>query len=209
VSARAGFDSLPVAVQRKALQQQLTGMGLDSDFELVEQLRKSPNSGISVSVGMTVCRDEGGKLHCRQAISPRFQPGELRVDCSGAAGAVKFGGETFYWRIKPAGAPSAKPPRQKSSPMQSEYFDADKIGGKIILRHWRPGDRFHPIGMKAGVKLQDLFVNAKIPAARRRELVLACTEAGEIFWVQGLRIGEPFKLTHQTRRRLQWRHVPP
>jgi len=87
---------------------------------------------------------------------------------------------------------------------QAEFFDADKIGGKIILRHWRTGDRFQPIGLKSPAKLQDLFVNAKIPAARRRTLVLATTAAGEIFWVESLRIGEHFKLTPATRRQLDW-----
>jgi tRNA(Ile)-lysidine synthase len=85
-----------------------------------------------------------------------------------------------------------------------EFFDADKVGDKIILRHWRAGDRFQPIGMASPVKLQDLFVNAKIPAAQRRELVLATTARGEIFWVEGLRISERFKLTPATRRKLRW-----
>jgi hypothetical protein len=47
-------------------------------------------------------------------------------------------------------------------------------------------------------------VNAKIPAARRRKLVLATTADGTIFWVEGLRIGERFKLTPETRRQLVW-----
>jgi hypothetical protein len=59
--------------------------------------------------------------------------------------------------------------------------------------------------MKSAVKLQDWFTNQKIPAARRRELLLATTGKGEIFWVEGLRIGEAFKLTRRTRKVLQWR----
>jgi tRNA(Ile)-lysidine synthase len=58
--------------------------------------------------------------------------------------------------------------------------------------------------MASLVKLQDLFVNAKIPAVQRRELVLATTARGEIFWVEGLRISERFKLTPATRRKLRW-----
>jgi hypothetical protein len=54
------------------------------------------------------------------------------------------------------------------------------------------------------VKLQDLFVNSKIPPARRRALVLAATKTGDIFWVDGLRIGEQFKLTPETSRKLVW-----
>ena len=90
-------------------------------------------------------------------------------------------------------------------PKQREYFDADRIGGEIVLRHWRAGDRFQPIGLNSPVKLQDLFVNAKIPAARRRDLTLAATANGDIFWVEGLRISENFKLTPETKRRLIWR----
>ena len=86
----------------------------------------------------------------------------------------------------------------------AEFFDADKVGDEIVLRHWRAGDRFQPIGMRSAVKLQDLFVNAKIPAARRRALVLATSSAGGIFWVEGLRIGEKFKLTPETGRQLIW-----
>ncbi len=73
-----------------------------------------------------------------------------------------------------------------------------------MLRHWRPGDVFQPIGLKSPVKLQDLFTNAKIPRDRRHELLLAVTAGGEIFWVEGLRISENFKLTADTKRRLVW-----
>jgi tRNA(Ile)-lysidine synthetase-like protein len=56
-------------------------------------------------------------------------------------------------------------PASNAGPTKSkrEIFDADKIGGKILLRHWRAGDRFQPIGLKSAAKLQDLFTNAKIP----------------------------------------------
>ena len=93
---------------------------------------------------------------------------------------------------------------------KTELFDADQVGDTIILRHWRPGDRFQPIGLRAATKLQDLFVNAKIPRGRRRALVLAATARGEIFWVEGLRIGERFKLSAQTARTLawQWSNLP-
>jgi tRNA(Ile)-lysidine synthase len=91
-----------------------------------------------------------------------------------------------------------------------EFFDADKIGSGIRLRHWRPGDRFQPIGMRGSAKLQDLFCDLKIPSARRRRLVVAATAAGRIFWVEGLRIAEPSKLDRHTTRvlRWQWRRGP-
>ena len=119
---------------------------------------------------------------------------------AGRAGDAEFDGVRLDWRFE-AGASSVRPRTQEGC----EFFDADRVGGKITLRHWRPGDRFQPIGLKSAVKLQDLFTNLKIPRARRRELIVAAAEEGEIFWVENLRIGERFKLTSRTKQRLVWR----
>ena len=195
------FATLPVAVQRRVLQSQLVELGVATDFDLVEQLRTASGKCVSVGVDLSVACDFTGKIQLVK-LSPeseaKFNTGELKFKLSGEVGQVEFGGMEFLWAVKKsAGA-------RRRSPHRMEYFDADKIGGEITLRHWRAGDRFQPIGLKSAVKLQDLFVNAKIPAARRRELVLATTADGAIFWVEGLRIGEKFKLTPQTKNRLLW-----
>jgi tRNA(Ile)-lysidine synthase len=193
------FSDLPVAVQRKVLQLQLTEAAIVSDFELVEHLRQTPGKFVSVGLGLAVARDEAGKIETRHQSVPEFNPAELKL--SGRGGRVEFGGNRFRWSFEKHDGAWGLPPQQLSG----EFFDADKVGSKITLRHWCAGDRFQPIGLKSSAKLQDLFVNAKIPAARRRELVLAMTAAGEIFWVEGLRISEQFKLTKATKRRLNWR----
>ena len=210
------FEKLPVAIQRRVLQQQLAGAGVASDFELVERLRAAPGKLASVSSHLSIARDADGKIQLANSgghPEARFNADELKLKLSGRAGRAEFDGLEFRWALKKfAGlrlrgerAASAAPARGRPPHRPgTEFFDADKLGGEIILRHWRAGDRFQPIGMRSPVKLQDLFVNAKIPAARRRGLVLAATAAGEIFWVEGLRIGEKFKLTPATERRLRW-----
>jgi len=201
----ARFDELAVAVQRKALQQQLTGLGLVPDFELVEQLRSSPGKKTSVSPGVSVSRDAAGRVSRQEELAEEFNSAERELKIAGKAGKGEFGRQRFRWRLEPM--KQFQLPRKKTGAGLSalrEVFDADKVGGEIILRHWRAGDRFQPIGLKSAVKLQDLFVNAKIPSLRRRELVLATTKTGDIFWVEGLRIGEQFKLTPQTRWKLVW-----
>jgi len=201
----ARFEELAVAVQRKALQQQLTALGVTPDFELVEQLRGSPGKKVNVSPGLFVSRDAAGRVRGQEDVCGEFKADVLTLKISGKAGRGQFGRHRFRWRLEPVKL--FLPPRKKTAGGSSalrELFDADKTGGEIILRHWQPGDRFQPIGFKSAVKLQDLFVNAKIPSIRRRELVLATTKAGEIFWVEGLRIGDPFKLTPATGRKLVW-----
>ena len=198
--------AVPVAVQRRVLQSRLAEAGVVSDFELVEQLRTSPGKFISVSSGVAVAGDQAGNIQLRRETANEFNLAEQKLNLRGRAGRAEFGGGTFLWRIE--ARKNIQPIKNKLTgklpvPL-CEFFDADKIGGEIILRHWRAGDRFQPIGLKSAVKLQDLFVNAKIPAARRRQLVLATTAGGEIFWVSGLRIGDRFKLTSATKRRLVW-----
>ncbi|MEI7807619.1 MAG: tRNA lysidine(34) synthetase TilS [Verrucomicrobiota bacterium] len=201
------FDKLPLAVQRKALQQQLNEAGVAADFDLVEQLRQTAGKFVSVDSDFSVARDAAGKISLRKHFDNGFKADELKMKLSGRAGRVEFGALEIHWAVKKYNSsrgrsePDWPPPHQPGT----EFFDADKIGAKIILRHWQPGDRFQPIGLKSAVKLQDLFVNAKIPAARRRELVLATTGAGEIFWVESLRLGEKFKLTSRTRRQFVWK----
>jgi tRNA(Ile)-lysidine synthase len=190
------FIRLPVAVQRRVLQRQLTELGVGVDFELVERLRETPAKTVSVGPGLSVAREAAGKIRLREQIENQFKTDELKL--SGRAGQAEFAGLEINWTIKKF---NGMPGR---SPHQAEFFDADKIGDEITLRHWRAGDRFQPIGLPSPVKLQDLFVNAKIPRERRRELVVAATAAGELFWVESLRISEPFKLTLATRRRLVW-----
>ena len=122
------------------------------------------------------------------------------MELEGRAGEVEFDGARIWWRIdsrKPLGSPKRGVGR--------ECFDADKVGSLVRLRHWQPGDRFQPIGMACPVKLQDFFTNQKVPRDRRRQLIVAATAGGEVFWVEGMRISERFKLTKQTIRRLQWR----
>jgi tRNA(Ile)-lysidine synthase len=199
------FDDLPLAVQRKVLQQQLSGFGLMPDFELIEQLRETSGKWVAVCAGMSVSRDAAGKVCCREHPATEFNPAELKLTLAGRSGGAEFGGRKFRWQIQTQ-KNSLSPPQQlvSGTPALQECFDADQIGHEIILRHWHAGDRFQPIGMNSSVKLQDLFVNAKIPAARRRKLVLAATATGEIFWVEGLRIGERFKLSPDTSRKLRW-----
>jgi tRNA(Ile)-lysidine synthase len=193
------FDKLPAAIQRRVLQSQLSEIGVAPDFGLIESLRQSADCPVSAGPKIFVARDAGGKVHLRAESIPQFNEREQAVKLGGA-GEAAFENRKFHWRLQPL-KQFVLPPKKAGV----EVFDADKIGGEIVLRHWRPGDLFQPIGLNSAAKLQDLFVNAGIPAARRRELALATTAGGEIFWVDGLRIGGRFKLTPQTARMLLWK----
>ena len=203
----AEFESLHLALQRRWLRSECMRLGFAPDFELVEALRTRPGQPVMLDAGRIVCRNSTGKIVVREPTRPKFRSGNKVVDLAEGEGSTTFAGVTFAWRIGAwtGWALNAKTPMH--TPMR-ERFDGDTVGSPIRLRHWQPGDRFQPIGMPASVKLQDLFVNLKVPPTRRRKLVVAETAGGEIFWVDGMRIGESFKIRQVTTRCLEWRWRP-
>jgi tRNA(Ile)-lysidine synthase len=83
-------------------------------------------------------------------------------------------------------------------------IDADAVRGRLTVRRRRPGDRFRPLGLDGEKKLQDVFVDAKVPRRERDSVPIVCDEAG-IVWVAGYRIAERVKLAGLTRRVLRFR----
>jgi tRNA(Ile)-lysidine synthase len=196
---RGSFEKLPVALQRCILKQQLADAGIAGDFDLIESLRQRKGQRITVIPNLSISRNGKGRLNMHGHQTAGFSEQQMALGLDKSRLAV-FDGTKFRWQFNPLGRkPFALPARKRGT----EYFDADKTGSDIVLRHWRAGDRFQSIGLKSPAKLQDLFTNQKIPREQRHKLIVA-EARGEIFWVEGLRIAEHFKLTPQTRRLLIW-----
>jgi len=204
-SRRRCFTALEPAVQREVLVIELRRLGVEPTFHRVEHLRLHPDQRVAVGTGRYVQCGPDGVLRCvGPARVPRAPGGgaTCRYRLGGTAGEARFGGVNFRWRIR-AGRPGAADRLRGTAGV--EHFDADRVGRHFTLRHWQAGDRFQPIGLPGAAKLQDLFTNAKVPRAERGRRVLAVTEGGEIFWVEGLRLGEACKLAGSSRRILEWR----
>ena len=74
----------------------------------------------------------------------------------------------------------------------------------MVVRFWERGDRFIPLGMRGRKKLQDFFVDARVPRDQRWTVPLVVS-GGEIAWVVGFRVDERFKVTDSTQRILRLR----
>ena len=200
---RVGFDKLPLAVQRRCVQLELLRGKIPAGFELVELLRAAPNRPVALDPRRSVWRDEAAHIHLieskpqRPTSAQKSATIELRQD--NPSGKTVLDGVEIRWRRE-----TKRFSGKVKSMRGRESFDADKVGSRIVLRHWQPGDRFQPIGMSTAVKLQDLFTNRKIPRGERHRLIIATTAGGEVFWVEKLRISERFKLSAGTIRRLHW-----
>lgn len=79
-------------------------------------------------------------------------------------------------------------------------LDADEVEGPLVLRQWRPGDRVRPIGLGGSQKLQDLFVNRKVPLAQRSRVPIVSTPDGRVVWVVGQAVDERVAVKASTTR---------
>ena len=80
-------------------------------------------------------------------------------------------------------------------------LDLDILGGDLSVRCRVEGDRFHPLGMDHEVRLQGLFVNAKVPRSQRDGVPLLIART-RIACVAGVRLAEWAKVTPTTARSL-------
>jgi tRNA(Ile)-lysidine synthase len=79
------------------------------------------------------------------------------------------------------------------------YLDADRLGGALLLRPRRSADRFQPHGQPSPLRLKDWLISVKVPRLVRDRLPLLIA-GDQIAWVPGVRVGQPFIVTEQTRR---------
>jgi tRNA(Ile)-lysidine synthase len=71
----------------------------------------------------------------------------------------------------------------------------DRCIGGLSVRSRRRGDRFRPLGLGGGKKLQDFFVDRKVDRRHRDRVPLVVDESDRIVWVAGHAIDEEFRVT--------------
>ena len=76
-------------------------------------------------------------------------------------------------------------------------IDYDMLKFPIILRKWRFGDQFMPLGMKSMKKLSDFFIDNKI-SIPEKENTWILSSNDNIIWVIGKRLDERYKIRKHT-----------
>ena len=69
----------------------------------------------------------------------------------------------------------------------------------LIIRGWKTGDFFYPLGMKQKKKLSDYFIDRKYSLVKKENTLILESE-GKIVWIIGERLDERFKVTESTSR---------
>jgi tRNA(Ile)-lysidine synthase len=87
-----------------------------------------------------------------------------------------------------------------------EYIDGELSGDRLLVRFWKKGDFFRPIGLRHRRKLSDFFIDLKLSIRMKNETPLVCKDR-EIIWIAGQRLDDRYKITKDTKKvyRLQFK----
>ncbi len=203
-----GFLGQPVAVQRRLLRlayRIVSGTGDDLGYTAVEDALAVIASGAPARTlhlpakavvrttydGFTVSRIEGS---CTARLGESVLP---------VGGRLVLGGWMLGCRLLTREQASAvKKALLGGHPpclVTHTFIDYNKVDLPLRVRGWYPGDRIRPLGMSGEKKLQDLFVDEKIPRMQRDNIPLIISD-DNIVWVAGLRLNHDYRVESETLR---------
>ena len=78
-------------------------------------------------------------------------------------------------------------------------LDYSKLDFPLILRHWRKGDFFVPLGMKGKKKISDYMIDEKFSSFQKENTWVICS-LDTIVCIVGHRINDEFKLVPETEK---------
>lgn len=198
--------ALPEALRRRVLQLAMAeaggGVFEAVHLEALDRLLATGTGDAALPAGI-MARLRAGVLVLGPAASElqESEPWEVTLPVPGEV-SLPVGGH-FAAALGPA--PAAE--QLRGAGPDVAFASSEAVGETLYVRGWLPGDRIAPLGMQGTRKLQDVFVDSKIPRERRHRQPVVVGATGEILWLPGLCLSRHAALAPDARRcaHLAWR----
>lgn len=165
-------------------------VGYERTKEIVNLIKQDKGTTIQINEKTIALKERNSILIL---VEPEFEGINFSVTYDSKL--QKYYGSYFEFKISSA---SVKEAKLSDNPLV-EFFDADKVKHKLILRNWKPGDKFVPLGMKYSKKVSDILTDAKVPFVFKKQILVLC-DGPEIIWLVGIRLSEKYKVTNETKK---------
>ena len=204
----AEFAKLPLALKRRVARYALETANPERTYGLeeVDEFCRAVAAGSGANLpdlslerfgaeAVLVRRGVRG-VHGVHGVRSSVDPLELRLDIPGTVEAPRGA-----WMLTARGPISIgnREPGTGSRSATEVVIDANEIGSHLIVRYRRPGDRLHPLGAPGRKKVQDVLVDRKVPRDDRDAVPIVTTQTGDIVWVAGQVLADPFRVTPLTK----------
>jgi tRNA(Ile)-lysidine synthase len=178
---------------------QLSSGGLPSaeHLEAVASARNSKRRWSVTLPGGVVVVAGSRNMHVVRTELTNVRASPLPVTEIGVPGTAVVG----PWTIEASAGETGSDASSQTDPLAAT-LDADAVDGQLVVRSRKPGDRLRPLGLGGEKKLQDIFVDAKVPREERDCVPIIADERG-IVWVVGHCIDERVAVTKATRRAIR------
>jgi tRNA(Ile)-lysidine synthase len=194
----SALDALPTALGRRVIRGALEAAGgvpTFRDVEAVSRLARADKKESRLDLRALTVRRGGQRLWFDRAGGPLTEsegvtgtpqplsvPGEVTLSETGL---------TIRASLGPRADLAARP--SPAGPIA--ILQADALPQPLAVRYRRPGDRLRPLGAPGTRKLQDWFVDRKVPRADRDRIPLVVDERDRIVWVAGFTIAHEYRVT--------------
>ena len=200
--------SQPMGIQRRIIQKWLSVFSIHprrihyQHIQAITNLINRSEGGgeLSLPGGVSIYR-EAGQL-CLTVHAPRHSKKDRMPEediCLNIPGITRV---PRFSAILKTSLLSKKELTEISSDPNIAFLDADTLQEPISVRSRLPGDRFQPLGIPVEKKLKEFFIDSKVPRRMRDQWPLL-SGGSKIFWILGLRIGHPYRITSHTQKVLR------
>jgi tRNA(Ile)-lysidine synthase len=189
--------TLPTALARRLVRRAAESLGFDLEFrhleEILHALRTTEQEKAMVLPGSWTVRLAKRELQfAKESAVPGSPNYQYRLSVPGSIEVPQTGSRFEALLVSPTACGGYNP---------DDLLDPARLGGELLVRNWRPGDRFWPAHRKAPKKIKELLEERHLRGVERKRWPVV-VNGTDLVWVRGFAV--PRRLRPQEGSRAVW-----